>query len=80
MALMRRFIIHAWIVLVILATILSRPHSVTAAEPLASDGKALLAKYADLKTQLAKNQFLCQGLILYLTSAILLISYNNNPR
>jgi len=65
LTLTKRFINHACVALVLLATILCLPPSVLAAEPSASDAKVLLAKYVDLKTQLAKNQY---GIPLYLES------------
>ena len=65
MALTRRFIFHAGIALVIVATVLCWRHSVPAAEPLSSGGKVLLAKYSAIKPKLEKNQY---GIPLYLES------------
>lgn len=63
MALTKRFIFHASIAFVALAVILSWHYSAQAAEPLSSGGKALLAKYQAIKTDLEKNQY---GVPLYL--------------
>lgn len=65
MALTRRFIFHACIALVIVATVLFWRHSVLEAEPLSINGKVLLAKYSAIKPKLEKNQF---GIPLYLES------------
>jgi hypothetical protein len=65
MALTRRFIFHACVAFVVSAIVLSSHYSVKATEPLSSDGKALLAKYPAIKTDLEKNQF---GIPLYLES------------
>jgi hypothetical protein len=61
----RRLIIHALLVVVVLATTLFQPHFVLAAASLSSDGQALLDRYSALKTKLGKNQF---GIPLYLES------------
>jgi len=61
----RRFIFHAYLAFLALATVLSWRGSVQAAEPLSSDGRVLLARYPGIKTRLEKNQF---GIPLYLES------------
>ena len=61
----RRFIIHALLVVVVLAATLFQPHFVLAAAPLSSSGQALLDRYSALKTKLGKNHF---GIPLYLES------------
>ena len=65
MVLTKRFIFHACVAFVVSAMVLSCNYSVKAAEPLSSDGKALLVKYRAIKTDLEKNQF---GIPLYLES------------
>ena len=63
--LVRRLIIHALVVVVVLAAPLFQPRFVPAATPSASSSQALLDRYSALKTKLGKNHF---GIPLYLES------------
>lgn len=65
MAFTKWFFFHACIAFIALGTVLSWRYSVEAAEPLASDGKVLLAKFPEIKTKLEKNQF---GIPIYFES------------
>ncbi|MDP3481569.1 MAG: hypothetical protein Q8R88_17535, partial [Desulfoprunum sp.] len=53
----KRFISHAFLALVLLATTLSWHHVLLATEPLPAGGQALLVKYSALKIKLENNQF-----------------------
>lgn len=61
----KRFIIQAFLAVVLSATTLFWQHFAMAADPLATNGQVLRAKYSALITRLAKNQF---GIPLYLES------------
>lgn len=65
MAFTKWFVFPACSAFIVLATVLSWLYSAQAAEPLASDGKVLLAKYLEIKADLEKNQF---GIPIYFES------------